>query len=228
MKLNGCCKSIYNNAINDSINAQKNYTSAIDRADEAQKRLAEAEKNSKESGKELFEKVQSGTITYTEMTDAQKETYKAYIENEQAQKDAKKATEEMETALKKEKQAALDVQLANLDSAESYNTYKESVITAYQEGTISAEDAQDRIEKAMKGMSTEAKQAFVEDIPKDIKKGLNPNEYETFGTRLSNWWKGIKTNCANYWNDFPDKMRKHFEKQKIDFLIGKKYNLNKK
>lgn len=204
----------YNNAINDSINAQKNYTSAIDRADEAQKRLAEAEKNSKESGKELFEKVQSGTITYTEMTDAQKETYKAYIENEQAQKDAKKATEEMETALKKEKQAALDVQLANLDSAESYNTYKESVIKAYQEGTISAEDAQDRIEKAMKGMSTEAKQAFVEDIPKDIKKGLNPNEYETFGTRLSNWWKGIKTNCANYWNDFPDKMKKHFENAK--------------
>ena len=44
-------------------------------------------------------------------------------------------------------------------------------------------------------MSDDSRKTFVEDLPNNLKSGLNPSKYETWGKRLKDWFK-------NLWNDF--------------------------
>lgn len=183
-------------AIENLMNVELNYVDVMDRAEAAQKRLAEAEKAAGMSGEDLYKQVQDGVLTYAEMTDEQKELYKAYMENEKAQKEVEKATKELEEAKKAEIKASFDSQLALAKESGSYDDFKTSVIEAYKSGKISAEDARDFIEKAMSEMSDSAQQAFMKDIPADIKEGMNPHKYESTKTKIvkffKNMWQGIK------------------------------------
>lgn len=182
--------------------AEMDYVNAVDSADSALKRLENAEKAAGITGEELYKQVQAGTLDYANMTDAQKEVYKAYIDNEKKQKDLKKATEELAKAKKEETLASFDNQLALAKESGSYDEYKKSVIEAYENGTLSAEEARDLIAKSMSEMSTDAQQAFMKDIPGSIKDGLDPNKYETtrkkFGDFFDGIWKGITKGYDKY------------------------------
>ena len=176
--------------------AENSYINAVDASEAALKRLKAAEEAAGMSGEELYKQVQSGQLDYANMTDAQKELYKAYLDNEQKQKDLKTATEEFNAAKKAETIASLDHEIALGKEAGSYDKCKESIIAAFNEGSISADEARDLLAKSMSEMSTDAQKAFMEDIPGDIKEGLDPNKYETTRKKMADWfsqaWEDIK------------------------------------
>lgn len=182
-------------ATEDLTNANNTYINSVDKAEDAQKKLAEAEKKTGISGKELFDQVVAGTLDYKDMTDAQREVYKAYLDNEQAQNDLKESTEELRKAKKAETQASIENQLALSKEGNHYEDFKATVVDAYKSGKISAEEARDYISRAMANMSNDSRKTFVEDLPNNLKSGLNPSKYETWGKRLKDWFK-------NLWNDF--------------------------
>lgn len=174
--------------------AENSYMDAIDRSEEALKRLEEAEKATGLSGQELFDSVQNGTLDYANMTEQQREVYKAYLENEEAQKALTEATNANNEAKKAETKASFENQLALAAESGEYDKFKQSVIDAFNSGQLSAEEARDLLGASMSEMSASAQKAFMEDIPGDIKNGLDPAQYQTT-------WQQFTTGCGKVWED---------------------------
>lgn len=177
-----------NQAQQDYINANESYMNAVDSANEALKRLEEAERNTGLSGEELYRSVQNGTLDYANMTAEQKEVYKAYLNNQTAQEQLTEATNTLSDAKKAEIDASFKNQLAIAAETGNYDEYKKSVIAAYEDGTLSAEEARDKIEQAMSRMSDANQKTFMEDIPGDVKEGMDPDRYQTTWQKFKNWW----------------------------------------
>ena len=195
----------YNNALIESQQAQENYENAIDRASDTLTRLQEVQTETGLNGEELYKKVQEGTLTYANMTEEQKRTYKAYKDNIEAQKEAEEATTNMINAKKEEIKQSFENQLALGKESKNYDELKKSVVDAYEKGEISAEEARDIIERAMAGMSTASEQTFMEDLPGDIKEGLDPQKYDSaadkFGQSFKGWWDNLKHVVGDWWNE---------------------------
>ena len=195
-------------AKNKAREAENNYISATDNAEASMKKLEEAEKKAGVTGKELYAQVQSGTLDYANMTDAQKEVYKAYLDNEQKQKDLKTATEELNKAKKAETLASYENQLALAKESGDYDTFKKSVVDAFEKGELSADEARDLISKSMSEMSDDAQKTFMTDLPNSLKDGLDPHKYESTGTKIKKWfsdlWKGIKNVFSDVGKWFAD------------------------
>lgn len=185
-----------NEAKEQAAEAENSYISAVDGAEAALTRLKDAEAAAGITGAELYEQVQNGTLDYADMTDAQKECYKAYLNNEKKQKELVESTAALNEARKAEVIASYENQLALAKESGSYDEFKNSVIEAFEEGELSADEARDLIAKSMSEMSDSAQQAFMEDIPLSLKEGLNPHQYESSGTKIKKWfgklWEGIK------------------------------------
>lgn len=174
--------------------ANNSYINSVDRAESSQSKLEEAEKRTGLSGKELFEQVEQGTLDYQNMTAEQKEVYKAYLDNETAQKNLRDATNKLTEAKKQEKIASFENRLATLQETGQYNEYKNAVVEAFKKGEISADEARDLIGKSMSSMSRDSQKTFMEDLPNDIKNGLDPKNYETSSQKIGKWFEGM-------WND---------------------------
>ena len=185
-----------NEAKEKAAEAENSYINAVDGAEAALTRLKDAEAAAGITGAELYEQVQNGTLDYADMTDAQKECYKAYLNNEKKQKELVESTAALNEARKAEVIASYENQLALAKESGSYDEFKNSVIEAFEEGELSADEARDLIAKSMSEMSDSAQQAFMEDIPLSLKEGLNPHQYESSGTKIKKWfgklWEGIK------------------------------------
>ena len=171
--------------------ATDNYVQAVDNAEEALKRLKEAEQKTGLSGKELYKQVQNGTLDYKNMTAQQKEVYKAYLNNINAQDELTYRTKVLNQIKKDEEKQSLLNELRILDESKAYDQYKEKVTTAYKEGEISATEARDLINSAMRSMSDESKKTFVQDLPSDIKNGLEPSKYQSAWTKFKNAWNNF-------------------------------------
>lgn len=191
-----------NEAKQKAAEAENTYISAVDSADAALKRLQEAETAAGVTGAELYAQVQNGTLTYEEMDAAQREVYKAYLDNEKKQEDLKKATEELTAAKKAETLASFDNQLALAKESGNYDDFKASVIAAYEEGTLSADEARELMGKSMSEMSSDAQKAFMEDIPGDIKDGLDPNKYETTRKKFADMWSDIWSGITSKYDEY--------------------------
>ena len=178
-------------ATKDLDNANQNYANSVDKAETAQRALEDAEKRNKLSGEELYNAVKNGTLDYKDMNNAQREVYKAYLDNIEAQKDMKEASEKLAEAKQNEKKASWENQLAIDAEKGKYDEYKNAVIEAFNNGELSADEARDYISKAMSGMSDDAKATFMTDIPNAISNGLDPNKYETWGSKLKRWFKRL-------------------------------------
>ena len=171
--------------------AQDLYVNSVDRAEEAQKKLNEAQERTGLSGEELYNQVQQGVLDYKNMTAEQKEVYKAYLNNENAQNNLKDATDKLAEAKKNEKIASLENSLAVANESKNFDDYKKAVMTAFENGEISADEARDLIGKAMSGMSDDSKKTFTKDIPDNIKKGLDKKEPEKEAGKLKSGLLGI-------------------------------------
>lgn len=178
--------------------AEMSYINAVDAAEASLKKLEDAEKRTGLSGAELAKQVEDGKLKYEDMNEAQREVYKAYLDNEQKQKDLTESTKAFNEAKKAETLASFDHQLALAKESGSYDDYKNSVIEAYESGELSAEEARDAIEKAMSEMSDSSQQTFMEDLPGDIKDGMDPHKYESTGTKMKKWF-------TNLWDDIKKK-----------------------
>lgn len=178
-------------AKNRATEAENSYINAVDAAEAAMERLEAAEKAAGMTGKDLYSQVQEGTLDYADMTDAQKELYKAYLDNEQKQKDLEASTKTLNEAKKAETLASLENEIALGKEAGSYDKCKESILAAYNEGAISAEECRDLLAKSMSEMSDDAQQTFMEDIPGDIKDGLDPNKFETTRKKIGDWFSNV-------------------------------------
>lgn len=193
----------YDAALQESKQAQEDYESAIDRASDTFERLKEAQDETGLSGEELYQKVQDGTLTYADMTAEQKKVYKAYKDNKQAQDEAQAATEKMTEAKKEEIKQSFENQLALAKESKNYDEFKKSVVEAFENGKISADEARDLIERSMAGMSDASEQTFMEDIPDDIKDGLDPDKYsstsEKFKEGFTGWWDNLKNVVSDWW-----------------------------
>ena len=190
----------------------------MDSADEALESLREAEEAAGMTGEELNALVEEGTLDYTDMTESQKELYKAYLDNEEAQNALEESTTTLSEAKKAETQASIENQLAIATESGNYDDFKNSVTTAYEEGSISAEEARDYIERAMSGMSTASKETLTEDLPSDLQEGLDTTKYDSAGTKLKNWftdtWDSIKTSAGEKMGEIKDKVVEKFEEIK--------------
>jgi hypothetical protein len=174
---------------------------AIDAAEQAQKRLEEAEKKAGITGAELNKQVEDGTLKYEDMTDAQKEAYKAYLDNEKKQKDLEESTKALTEAKHNETLASFDHQLALAKESGNYDDFKKSVVDAYEAGEISADEARDMIEKSMSEMSDASQQTFMEDLPGDLKDGMDPHKYESTGTKMKKWFSNLWSSIKKTFSD---------------------------
>lgn len=176
------------------------YVSAVENAEQSQNDLIQAERKNKLSGEELYNAVKNGTLDYKNMNTAQREVYKAYLANKTAQENLKTATEEMSNAKKEETKASWENQLAVANETKKYNEFKNSIIEAYNQGELSAEEARYYIERAMQNMSDTTRRIFTQDLPNTIAEGLNPSRYENiwdkFRRKWNEFWDNLKTNLS--------------------------------
>ena len=184
--------------------AENTYINAIDSAEASLNKLTEAEARTGLSGEELYKQVQAGTLDYANMTDAQREVYKAYLDNEQKQRDLEESTRALNEAKKAETIACYENQLALAKESGEYESFKKSVVDAFNNGMLSADEARDLIGKSMSEMSDDSQKTFMQDIPSDIKNGLDPSKYETTGKKIKDWfgnlWGKIKDGASSAWN----------------------------
>ena len=184
--------------------AENTYINAIDSAEASLNKLTEAEARTGLSGEELYRQVQAGTLDYANMTDAQREVYKAYLDNEQKQRDLEESTRALNEAKKAETIASYENQLALAKESGDYDSFKKSVVDAFNNGMLSADEARDLIGKSMSEMSDDSQKTFMQDIPSDIKNGLDPSKYETTGKKIKDWfgnlWGKIKDGASSAWN----------------------------
>lgn len=221
--------------------ANEEYISAIDQHEEALQRLQEAEAATGLSGEALFNQVEKGTLDYQNMTEAQRTVYKAYMDTSAAEKKLTEATNVLEEAKKAELQAHWDNELALAKQEGNYQKYKESVIDAFKSGELSAEEAQEALSKAMTEMSDNSQKTFMEDIPDDIKGGLDPEKHRTTFQKfkfvfvdgfdkIKEWgsrtWEKLKEDAVWAFNFIKDKFSDTWEGLKrylrgiIDFITG--------
>ncbi len=209
-------------ATDDYSTSLDTYDNALKRVKESAKKLEEVEKKNKISGEELQKQVDNGKISYDTMTTSQKEVYKAYIDNIQAEQNLSKATEDLKNntskvteAKQKEKIASWESKLAVSAEKGEFDKYKKSVVEAFKKGELSADEARELIGKSMSGMSRDSQKTFMEDLPNDIKNGLDPKQYETFGQKFSKFfsglWSGIKSGAGKAFD---------FVKKKLGFAKG--------
>ena len=179
--------------------AYDDLINAVDRQTEAQKQLQEVEAKSGLIGKELYEQVENGTLTYQEMNETQREVYKAYkrlVEvNEAVTNAEKKKREEDSLAVKGE----FDKKIygdKNGVYCESYKDMKKEIVNAWKDGKLETKHATDSISLMMGTMGNKARETFAQDLPSDIKAGLNPGQYRTtfekFKDVWDNWLSGLK------------------------------------
>lgn len=181
--------------------AEMGYVNAVDAAEASMNRLAAAEEAAGITGEELFAQVQSGTLDYANMTAEQKEVYKAYLDNEQKQKELEESTRALNEAKKAETIASYENQLALAKESGNYDDYKKSVIEAFENGELSAAEARDLIAKSMSEMSDDAQKTFMEDLPGDIKNGLDPHQYESTGTKMKKWFSNTWEEIKGFFSD---------------------------
>ena len=178
-------------ATEDLINAQDRYANSIDRLEQAQNQLTEAQNKTGISGEALYKLVEQGTLDYKNMTEEQKEVYKAYLNTMSAEQNLKETTDKLTEAKKNEKLASLESKLAVANETKQFDDYKKAVVDAFNKGEISSEEARDLITKSLNGISEESRETFVQDLPYDIKSGLNPDNYQSTANRFIRWWNDI-------------------------------------
>lgn len=180
-----------NKARRNGINAEEDYANAIDNSEEAQKRLKDIEEQSQISGEALYNSVKDGTTTYKELDDVQKQVYKAYLDTLSAEEWVDTATQNLTEAKKKEKEMSWENQLALANESGEYDNFRDSVVRAYEDGSLEADEARDLIERSMSKIDKKTDDTFTKNIPNDIRDGLNPDHYRSNVWDLVNTINGI-------------------------------------
>lgn len=191
--------------------ANQNYMISVQNAASTLSALEQAEQATGLSGAALDEQVRNGTLNVENMTSAQLAVYSAYLQNEEAIKKLKEATEAKKEADHQAVLQSLKVEAANAIESKSYDTLREKVVKAWQDGSISAQEAGDILSRTLAHADDETQRTFGQSIPKEMQDAFNPDKYESgwrkFGTNfknamegIGNWFKKKWDGIKNWWN----------------------------
>ena len=213
-------------AHNKTVDAMNGYIGAIDSVTKSTEELKKAEEEAGQSGEEIFNLFNSGALTYENMTAAQQNLLKAYVDLNSKQKELEEQSQALAEAKNAETVAAYENQLAMIaengsveDNMQAYQDYKKSVIDAFEQGTISADQARDLIGASMSEMSGDAMVTFCEDIPSDIQQGFDPLTYQTTLQRYSSAFSGLWNWTKEGWNSATEYIGEQWESFKNNFQI---------
>lgn len=196
--------------------ANDNYLTSMNNLSLTMANLEELERQTGISGAELAEQVRNGKLEVDNMTSAQLQVYNAYLQNEEMIKQLKTATEQKIEADKQEVIQSLKVEAANAIKAKSYDSLRDAVVKAWEEGSISAEEGAEIMSRALANADTKTQEVFGESIPNEMKAAFDPNQYESgwrkFGdafkiqmNEIGDWfskrWEGIKSWWDGLWKD---------------------------
>ena len=170
------------------LSATDEYIDAVDDATEAQKKLKDAQKDTGISIDDLLRKMDNEGLKYEDLTDKQKQVYKAYVDNENAQNKLKDSKKKVTEATKDETKASIDVQKEIAKESGEYDKLKESIVTGFEQGKLSADDARRKIAEAMDGMDEDTKKTFVDGIPNKIMSAYDPKKYQNKWNSFERWW----------------------------------------
>ena len=150
--------------------------------------LEALERQTGESGEALFKAVRDGKMSVDDMTAAQLQVYNAYVNTKKAADDLAEAQRIQKEAAAEEAEAAIRVEIANAKKSKSYDEVARSIKDSWEKGTISTEKARELMERAMGGMSEDARKEFMEKFPGYITEGLNPEKYQSGWRKLGSWF----------------------------------------
>lgn len=191
--------------------ANQNYMTSVQNAAYTLSALEQVEQATGLSGAALAEQVRSGKLDVDNMTSAQLAVYSAYLQNEEAIKRLKEATEQKKEADKQAVLQSLKVEAANAIESKSYDQLRDKVVKAWQDGSISAEEAGDILSRTLANADDETQKTFGASIPKEMQDCFNPDKYESgwrkFGTNFKNamgdlgkWFQDKWNGIRNWWN----------------------------
>lgn len=196
--------------LNDAYMEQANAADAVKKA---QEELTKAQDDTGLSGEQLFEEVRNGTRDYNSLSEQEQQVYKDFLALKDAQDRAAESTEKIEKATREETLASFNNRLALAKESGQYDDYKNSVVDAYRKGSISADDARELIGKSTSDMDKITRAYYMEDLPKEIRQGLNPSEYTSAKQEFVNFWEGIVKNGKTWGADFIDSLREGMGKR---------------
>lgn len=193
----------YDSALEISAQAQLDYNGAVSDLSMTMSNLEQIERATGISGAALDEQVRSGALSVDQMTSSQLQVYNAYLQNQQAIENLKVASENLKLAHDNEVKSNLELQLSNAENSKSYDEFAQAVTDAMNNGEISTEEARTYFERAMADMSNETREAFMEKIPENIREGLDPTKYQSWGRSLvdtvSGWFGSMWKSAQETW-----------------------------
>ena len=205
-------------AVTQQVAAEANnaYLQATNDLSQTMSNLEQLEQQTKLSGAELAKQVKNGTLSVENMTSAQLQVYNAYLQNQQAIENLRLATELKTEADKQNILQSLQTEAANAIAADSYDNLRDKVVQAWQEGSISAQEAGDILSRTLANADEETQRVFGKNIPEDIRAAFNPDKYEstwrTFGKsfktimgNIGNWFSDTWTNLKSWWTNLWNK-----------------------
>lgn len=202
-------------AQNNAKIANDNYLMATNNLANTMFNLEQLERQTGLSGAELDEQVRNGRLEVDKMTLSQIQVYNAYLQNQEAVKQMKEVIEAKTEADKQNVLQTLKTEAANAIASKSYDDLREKVVKAWQDGSISAEEAGDILSRTLANVDNETQRVFGENLPTEINNAFKPERYESgwrkFGDNFKNlmndlgkWfsdkWSGIKTWWNGLWN----------------------------
>ena len=140
---------------------------------------------------DLLDKMDRENLTYKDLDEKQRKVYKAYIDNKNAQDNLKNSTEELNKATEEEDKKFFKLMEKLRRTSDNAEDYKKTIIDMYKNSEISAEQASIAIMRAMDKMDVKNKDVFTKDLPDDIKKGLDPDKYQSFMNRFTIQWNNF-------------------------------------
>lgn len=183
--------------------AQKEYTKSLESSASAEKALRDSKKNLTKaqneysiSGKKLYDEISKNPEKLSKLTDAELEVYSAYVEVEQKQQEMKDTLEELTEKRQESNKALFEEKLATIENSEQMGVYRDSVVNAMGDASISSEQGKELLEKAMADMDYASQKTFMENLPEDVREGLEPNRYATAGTKFKNGWSSMMSNIG--------------------------------
>lgn len=186
-----------NNAMYNAAQAGMQYQNSLSQ-------LEQLEQQTGLSGAELAKQVEDGTLSVENMTSAQLQVFSAYMNTKMAMEQLKEMQEELKKASEEKVKADIEERLSLAETSGSYDEFKQSVINAMNSGKISTEEARDYFERAMADMSDDSRQTFMEDIPENVKEGLDPNKHSSavrkFSNWISDWWTKLWDGLGDWWD----------------------------
>ena len=171
--------------------ATDKYISAVDKAEEAEKRLKEAQKQAGMTIDELLKKMDDENLTYKDLNESQRKLYKAYMGNKTAQDELKTSTQQYNTEVEYQRNDLNALIATYMATATSTEDYRDKVVQAYKDGKISAKEAARAISIHLASMDDTTRQVFTQNIPDEIKQGLNPNNYQSIANNFTGWWNDV-------------------------------------